>query len=170
MKKKYQNLFFLFGLAVLIVMVTQLDFKQVWQGISHAGYWFFAVVVLWFFLYMFNTAAWYIIIKNTGKIQNSKSKIQNYDYQEDAKAQQTIGNQKPLLGGGLVGTPCIPFWGTSFVCGPQGEILYQSPEDKEDVYIVDVDMKRCEQVRRWWPFLRDRRIDNYGGITKRFID
>ena len=102
--------------------------------------------------------------------QNSKSKIQNYDYQEDAKAQQTIGNQKPLLGGGLVGTPCIPFWGTSFVCGPQGEILYQSPEDKEDVYIVDVDMKRCEQVRRWWPFLRDRRIDNYGGITKRFID
>ena len=103
-------------------------------------------------------------------IQNPKSKIQNYDYQEDAKAQQTIGNQKPPLGGGPVGTPCIPFWGTSFVCGPQGEILYQSPEDKEDVYIVDVDMKRCEQVRRWWPFLRDRRIDNYGGITKRFID
>ena len=113
MKKKYQNLFFLFGLAVLIVMVTQLDFKQVWQGISHAGYWFFAVVVLWFFLYMFNTAAWYIIIKNTGKIQNSKSKIQNYDYPSakspsnlgKSGSQSNLSNQKPPLGGGLVGIP-----------------------------------------------------------------
>ena len=119
MKKKYQNLFFLFGLAVLIVMVTQLDFKQVWQGIRHAGYWFFAVVVLWFFLYMFNTAAWYIIIKNTGKIQNSKSKIQNYDYPSakspsnlgKSGSQSNLSNQKPPLGGGLVGTPTsgVPF-------------------------------------------------------------
>lgn len=64
MKKKYQNAFFIFGLAVLIVMITQLDFKQVWQGLRHAGYWFFAVVALWAFLYLFNTAAWYTIIKN----------------------------------------------------------------------------------------------------------
>ena len=63
MKKKYQNAFFIFGIVVLAVMITQLPFKQVWDGLQHAGYWFFAVVGLWFFLYMFNTAAWYIIIK-----------------------------------------------------------------------------------------------------------
>jgi uncharacterized membrane protein YbhN (UPF0104 family) len=62
MKKKYQNAFFIFGLAVLILMVTQLDFHQVWEGVSHAGYWFVAVIVLWGFLYIFNTAAWWIII------------------------------------------------------------------------------------------------------------
>lgn len=64
MKKKYQNGFFIFGLAVLIIMVTQLDFAQVWAGLQRAGYWFFAVIALWFFLYMFNTSAWYIIIKS----------------------------------------------------------------------------------------------------------
>lgn len=63
MKKKYQNGFFVFGLLVLIVMITQLDFAQVWQGLCHAGYWFGAVIVLWAFLYIFNTAAWYLIIK-----------------------------------------------------------------------------------------------------------
>ena len=57
MKKKYQNIFFIFGIAVLVVMVTQLDFQQVWQGLCHAGYWFVAVLVLWIFLYIFNTSA-----------------------------------------------------------------------------------------------------------------
>jgi len=64
----------------------------------------------------------------------------------------------------------INFWGTSFVAGPQGELLYEAPVDKEVVSIIEVDMKRSEQVRRWWPFLRDRRIEEYGNITKRFID
>ncbi len=64
----------------------------------------------------------------------------------------------------------IQFWGFSFVAGPQGEIIYQAPSDKEIETIVEVDMERAEQVRRWWPFLRDRRIENYGGITKRFLD
>ncbi len=63
MKKKYQNLFFLFGLLVLIIMVTQLDFRTVWAGLKHAGYWFFAVVALWAPLYMLNTSAWYLIIQ-----------------------------------------------------------------------------------------------------------
>lgn len=63
MKKKYQNGFFIFGLVVLIIMVTQLNFAEVWDGLKHAGYWFFAVVALWAFLYIFNTAAWYLIIK-----------------------------------------------------------------------------------------------------------
>lgn len=64
----------------------------------------------------------------------------------------------------------ILFWGSSFVAGPQGELLYEAPESKEACAIVEIDMKRSEQVRRWWPFLRDRRIDCYQDLTKRFID
>ncbi|WP_028903982.1 MULTISPECIES: carbon-nitrogen hydrolase [unclassified Prevotella] len=64
----------------------------------------------------------------------------------------------------------IQFWGTSFVAGPQGEILYEASTDDEESIIVELDMDRSEQVRRWWPFLRDRRIDAYSDITKRFID
>ncbi len=64
MKKKYQNGFFLFGIVVLVVMLTQLDFAQVWSGLQHAGYWFFAVVALWGVLYILNTAAWYVIIRS----------------------------------------------------------------------------------------------------------
>lgn len=64
----------------------------------------------------------------------------------------------------------IQFWGTSFVAGPQGELLFEAPKDQEITTLVEVDMQRSEQVRRWWPFLRDRRIENYGDITRRFID
>lgn len=64
----------------------------------------------------------------------------------------------------------IQFWGFSFVAGPQGEIIYQAPSDAEVEVTVEIDMNRSEQVRRWWPFLRDRRIENYSGITKRFLD
>ena len=63
MSKKYQNGFFIFGLTVLIIMLTQLDYAQVWAGLKHAGYWFFAVVALWAVLYVFNTCSWYLIIK-----------------------------------------------------------------------------------------------------------
>ncbi|CUU79446.1 carbon-nitrogen family hydrolase [Campylobacter hyointestinalis] len=64
----------------------------------------------------------------------------------------------------------IRFWGNSFVFGSQGEELFRSNDSDEIVSIVDIDLKRCEQVRRWWPFLRDRRIDAYEGLLKRFID
>jgi N-carbamoylputrescine amidase len=64
----------------------------------------------------------------------------------------------------------IQFWGTSFICGPQGEVYYEASADEEESIIVSVDMDRAEQVRRWWPFFRDRRIENYGEITKRYID
>lgn len=67
-------------------------------------------------------------------------------------------------------TQGIQFWGTSFVCGPQGELLYEAPTNEETTAVVEIDMQRSEQVRRWWPFLRDRRIENYEGITKRYID
>ena len=64
----------------------------------------------------------------------------------------------------------VPFWGTSFVAGPQGELLFEAPTDEETEAVVEVDMQRSEQVRRWWPFLRDRRIEAYHALTKRFID
>ena len=64
----------------------------------------------------------------------------------------------------------IQFWGSSFVAGPQGELLYRASKDKEENIVVDIDMKRSENVRRWWPFLRDRRIEEFGALAKRFID
>ncbi|MDR1813846.1 MAG: carbon-nitrogen hydrolase [Tannerella sp.] len=88
-----------------------------------------------------------------------------------------IANGLPLIAVNRVGhesdpsghTSGITFWGHSFVCGAQGEILYQSPDNEEDTATVEIDFSRTEQVRRWWPFLRDRRIDSYNGITERFL-
>ncbi len=88
-----------------------------------------------------------------------------------------VANGLPVIAVNRVGfeedpssqTPGIQFWGSSFVAGPQGEMLYRAAEE-ETTAIIDIDLNRCEQVRRWWPFLRDRRIDDYGDITKRFID
>ena len=89
-----------------------------------------------------------------------------------------VANGVPVISVNRVGhepdpsgaTNGILFWGSSFVAGPQGEFLYQSPSDATDRKVIDVDMRRSENVRRWWPFLRDRRIENYGDITKRFRD
>lgn len=67
-------------------------------------------------------------------------------------------------------TKGIQFWGSSMVVGPQGEMLYRSSEVEEECTIVSVDLNHSEHVRRWWPFLRDRRIDAYEDITKRYID
>ena len=64
----------------------------------------------------------------------------------------------------------IDFWGSSFVAGPQGEMLYRAPKDEEVNIVVDVDLERSENVRRWWPFLRDRRIEEFSPLTRRFID
>jgi N-carbamoylputrescine amidase len=87
-----------------------------------------------------------------------------------------VANGLPLVSVNRVGheidpsgqTGGIRFWGHSFVAGPQGEIITQLSDTEEDTAIVDIDFKRSEQVRRWWPFLRDRRIDEYGEIMKRF--
>jgi len=64
----------------------------------------------------------------------------------------------------------IQFWGTSFVAGPQGELIYEASTDDEESIIVELDIDHSEQVRRWWPFLRDRRIDAYTDITNRYLD
>lgn len=63
----------------------------------------------------------------------------------------------------------IQFWGNSFVAGPQGELITTLPNDEEVVRVVEVDKLRSEQVRRWWPFFRDRRIDAFEGLTRRFL-
>lgn len=89
-----------------------------------------------------------------------------------------VANGLPVIAVNRVGhepdpsgqTAGITFWGNSFVAGPQGEFLFRAPSDTEIEEIVEVDMKRSEQVRRWWPFLRDRRIDAYSGLTSRFLD
>lgn len=67
-------------------------------------------------------------------------------------------------------TKGIQFWGSSFVVGSQGELFYQASDSEEESLVVDIDLEHSEQVRRWWPFLRDRRIDEYTDILKRFID
>lgn len=67
-------------------------------------------------------------------------------------------------------TKGIQFWGSSFVAGPQGELFYQASDQEEESLVVDIDMGHSEQVRRWWPFLRDRRIDQYTGLLQQFID
>ncbi len=64
----------------------------------------------------------------------------------------------------------IQFWGNSFVAGPQGELITTLPNNEEIVRVVEVDKLRSEQVRRWWPFFRDRRIDAFEGLTRRFLD
>lgn len=89
-----------------------------------------------------------------------------------------VANGLPVIAVNRVGhepdpsgqTKGIQFWGSSFVAGPQGELLYRASNDKEERIVVSIDMHHSEQVRRWWPFLRDRRIDSYTGITRRFID
>lgn len=65
-------------------------------------------------------------------------------------------------------TPGIQFWGSSFVAGPQGELYYRASDNEEESVIVNIDLDHSEDVRRWWPFLRDRRIDDYADILKRF--
>ena len=106
------------------------------------------------------------------------------EQQRQRRAWQTVqrghavANGLPVIAVNRVGyepdpsgaTQGIMFWGTSFVAGPQGEILYEASENEEESIVIDIDLERSENVRRWWPFLRDRRIDYYGDITRRFID
>ena len=89
-----------------------------------------------------------------------------------------VANGLPVISVNRVGfepdpsgqTNGIQFWGSSMVIGPQGEFLFRADDKEEIRMVVDIDLKRSEQVRRWWPFLRDRRIDEYAQLTKRFIE
>lgn len=89
-----------------------------------------------------------------------------------------VANGLPVIAVNRVGyepdpskqTGGIQFWGSSFAAGPQGELLFRASDNEEEGIIININIDHSEQVRRWWPFLRDRRIDEYGEITKRFID
>lgn len=89
-----------------------------------------------------------------------------------------VANGLPVIAVNRVGwepdpsgqTNGITFWGSSFIAGPQGEFLYRASKDQEENVVMEVDLERSENVRRWWPFLRDRRIDEFGDLTRRFID
>ncbi|MDM8146796.1 carbon-nitrogen hydrolase [Bacteroides eggerthii] len=89
-----------------------------------------------------------------------------------------VANGLPVIAVNRVGwepdpsgqTNGITFWGSSFIAGPQGEFLYRASKDQEENVVVEVDLEKSENVRRWWPFLRDRRIDEFGDLTRRFID
>jgi len=81
-----------------------------------------------------------------------------------------VANGLPVVAVNRVGREdTINFWGSSFIAGPQGEILYRASEKEEESTIVEVDLAHSENVRRWWPFLRDRRIENYSDLTRRFL-
>ncbi len=101
-----------------------------------------------------------------------------YDAWQTIQRGHAVANGLPVVSVNRVGyeadpsgtTSGIPFWGASFVCGPQGEILMQAPHEGEFHGVVAVSLTRSETVRRIWPFLRDRRIENYHGLTKRYLD
>ena len=111
-----------------------------------------------------------------------------YDTEEEQQRQReawttvmrghAVANGLPVIAVNRVGfepdpsgqTEGIQFWGSSFVAGPQGELHYRASDQEEESLVVDIDLKHSENVRRWWPFLRDRRIDAYEKITRRFID
>lgn len=89
-----------------------------------------------------------------------------------------VANGLPVIAVNRVGhepdpsgqTRGILFWGNSFVAGPQGELIAQASNTGEENLVVEIDLDRSENVRRWWPFLRDRRIEEFDGLTRRFID
>ena len=95
-----------------------------------------------------------------------------------AQRAHAVSNGLPVVSVNRVGhepdpsgqTNGILFWGNSFVAGPQGELLAQASNDRPENIVVEIDMERSENVRRWWPFLRDRRIDAYDGLSQRFLD
>lgn len=109
---------------------------------------------------------------------NEDEKKRQCDAWETVQRGHAIANGLPVISVNRIGKEAdnhgvldgIRFWGNSFVAGPQGEIIVRASHNKEEVLIVDVDLERGEHVRRIWPFLRDRRIETYGDLTKRFID
>lgn len=101
-----------------------------------------------------------------------------FDAWQISQRAHAVANGIPVVSVNRVGfeadwsgaTGGIEFWGQSFVAGAQGEVLYQAPSDEEVYQVVTVDLQQTEKVRRIWPFFRDRRIDAYGGLLKRYLD
>ena len=122
-----------------------------------------------------------VLIYPTAIGYESTDPVEEKQRQRDAwiisQRAHAVANGLPVISVNRVGyepdpsgqTNGVTFWGHSFVAGPQGELLYQSGEG-EETKVIEIDKERTEQVRRWWPFFRDRRIDAFGDITKRYID
>ena len=100
--------------------------------------------------------------RTVGSIADAKSGMTTTDNTRFLRLWEEVNCQKIGFANGIL------FWGNSFVAGPQGEFLAQAGNDRPENMVVEFDMERSENVRRWWPFLRDRRIDEYEGLTKRF--
>lgn len=108
----------------------------------------------------------------------NEEKVHQLDAWTTVQRGHAVANGLPVVAVNRVGhepdpsgqTNGIRFWGNSFVAGPQGEILAQAGNMEEENLVVELDMTRSENVRRWWPFLRDRRIDEFDNLTRRFID
>lgn len=108
----------------------------------------------------------------------NEEKVRQLDAWTTVQRGHAVANGLPVVAVNRVGhepdpsgqTNGIRFWGNSFVAGPQGEILAQAGNMEEENLVVELDMTRSENVRRWWPFLRDRRIDEFDNLTRRFID
>lgn len=106
-----------------------------------------------------------------------EEKLRQLDAWQTIQRGHAIANGIPVVTVNRVGyeedpsqqTNGIRFWGNSFVAGPQGELLCKLPKHEEAVKVIHIDFSRSEQVRRWWPFLRDRRIDAFNGLTKRYL-
>ncbi len=122
-----------------------------------------------------------ILIYPTAIGWESSDSVDEKERQRDAwttvQRGHAIANGLPLIAANRVGhepdpsgvTGGITFWGSSMAVGPQGEFIWRASSDKEEAVVVDIDMKRSEWVRRWWPFLRDRRIDSYSGLLSRYL-
>ena len=123
-------------------------------------------------LLLYPTAIGWTITEEAGEMQRQR------DAWTIVQRGHAVANGLPLLTCNRIGfepdpaghLPGLLFWGSSFIAGPQGEILAQASTDQSEVLVAKVDMRRSEVVRRNWPFLRDRRIDAYGNLLKRFID
>ena len=106
-----------------------------------------------------------------------EEKLRQLDAWRTVQRGHAIANGLPVITVNRVGyepdpskqTNGIQFWGNSFIAGPQGELLCEFPNDKETIQVIDIDTEHSEQVRRWWPFLRDRRIDAFDDLTKRYL-
>jgi len=109
---------------------------------------------------------------------SAEEKARQHDAWFTVQRGHAVANGLPVISVNRVGTEPdwtgvtggIQFWGQSFVAGPQGEVLHLSSPDREENVVVEIDRQRTEDVRRMWPFLRDRRIEAYGGLTKRYLD
>lgn len=112
------------------------------------------------------------------KTDTAEERKRQFDAWQTIQRAHAVANSVPVIvanrtgfeASPVAGDPGIQFWGQSFIAGPQGEILAQASEDKEETLMVDLDLDRTEQVKRIWPYFRDRRIDAYGDLTKRWRD